>query len=73
MGIGHNDCDVNCGATECDAPFDFQFRRLAEPEPSVKIPTTEDEAVLMLGIALNWLQTHAPHRLKQPPVAPEKP
>lgn len=37
-----------------------------EQEPSVKLPESEDEAVL----SDNWLRNHAPHRLNQPePVA----
>lgn len=39
------------------------------PEPwqysdFVKVPTNADEAVLMLGLALDFLKTHAPERLR---------
>ena len=41
---------------------------LAQPEeePSVKLPESEDEAVLMNLLSDNWLRNHAPHRLNQP-------
>ena len=37
-----------------------------EPEPSVKLPESEDEAVMMNLLSDNWLRHHAPHRLNQP-------
>ena len=37
-----------------------------EPEPSVKLPESEDESVMMNLLSDNWLRHHAPHRLNQP-------
>ena len=37
-----------------------------EPGPSVKLPESEDEAVMMNLLSDNWLRHHAPHRLNQP-------
>jgi len=41
---------------------------LAQPEQelSVKLPESEDEAVLMNLLSDNWLRSHAPHRINQP-------
>lgn len=45
---------------------------LAKPEQelSVKLPESEDEAVLMNLLSDNWLRSHAPHRLNQPEQEP---
>lgn len=45
---------------------------LAQPErePSVKLPDSEDEAVMMNLLSDNWLRHHAPHRLNQPKQEP---
>ena len=45
---------------------------LAQPErePSVKLPDSEDEAVMMNLLSDNWLRHHAPHRLNQPEQEP---
>ena len=42
-----------------------------EQEPSVKLPESEDEAVLMNLLSDNWLRNHAPHRLNQPEHIPD--
>ena len=41
---------------------------LTQPEqaPSVKLPDSEDKAVMMNLLSDNWLRHHAPHRLNQP-------
>lgn len=41
----------------------------AEPANSVKMPTGEDEAALMVLTGVSWLKYNAPHRLKQPDLA----
>ena len=43
-----------------------------EQEPSVKLPESEDEAVLMNLLSDNWLRNHAPHRLNALYLAPPK-
>ena len=45
---------------------------LAQPvqAPSVKLPDSEDEAVMMNLLSDNWLRHHAPHRLNQPEQEP---
>ena len=45
---------------------------LTQPEqaPSVKLPDSEDEAVMMNLLSDNWLRRHAPHRLNQPEQEP---
>lgn len=56
----------------CDCVDTYNFATdiqelLAQPEqePSVKLPETEDEAVMMNLLSDNWLRHHAPHRLNQ--------
>ena len=48
---------------------------LAQPEqaPSVKLPESEDEAVLMNLLSDNWLRNHTPHRLNQPEQPEQEP
>ena len=41
-----------------------------EQEPSVKLPDSENEAVMMNLLSDNWLRHHAPHRLNQPEQEP---
>ena len=55
------------------AHFIYEIQELLaqpEPEPSVKLPESEDEAVLMNLLSDNWLRNHAPHRLNQPEQEP---
>jgi hypothetical protein len=56
----------NC--TEDCVPLKFVLALLATPEPegrTVRIPTSADEAAMMVGVGLSWLENHAPDRLTE--------
>ena len=44
---------------------DFRDHMRVTGPDVVRIPVTEAEAVAMLRVSVMWLQTHAPHRLKE--------
>lgn len=58
----------------CAAPlFTTPPTAPAQDAQSVKLPTGEDEAALMVLLGTNWLEQNAPHRLKATPSKQEAP
>lgn len=53
-------------AREIISDIDFLTARglIGNQENTVKVPTNEDEAVLMNLLSFDWLKNNAPHRLK---------
>lgn len=49
------------------------MRAVQVGEPSVRIPTSENEAALMTLIGMEWLNKHAPHRLVGTSTVPTEP
>ena len=62
LQVGEQICHVStCQRPECMATG--ACHRALATTPSVRIPSGEDEAVLMVLLGTKWLQDNAPHRL----------
>lgn len=55
------------GVQDLRRAFQSAHAAPAQDAQAVKIPTSEDEAALMVLLGTDWLKQHAPHRLKETP------